>query len=447
MALTPRWTTLRTIAEQVEAYNSPHRFNTLACGRRSGKTELIGKRRLIYRALRGSRYPTPRYFVAAPTRDQAKRIYWSDLKAMIHPSWRKGDPSETELVIRLHNGAEIHVVGMDKPERVEGVGWDGCVLDEYANMKPGAWQENIRPSLSDRSGWCDFIGVPEGRNHYYELDTLAKSEMLKFGAESEWGSYHWVSALILPQKEIQAAKRHMDPLTFQQEYEASFVNFQGQCYYCYTDAHISTRIPYDPEQPLILCFDFNVSPGVAIVCQELQLPHQAPDETGTAVIGEVHIPRNSNTPAVCRKLIEDWGEHPGTVMVYGDATGGARGTAKVAGSDWDIIQDELKGVYGQRLFMRVPRGNPKERTRVNAMNTRLLDGEGNIHMMVNSFTAPNIHRDLEGVRVLEGGSGEIDKRNDPKLSHASDALGYYIAEEFPIDKGDRVSSFEMDDLF
>ena len=157
MALTPRWTTLRTIAEQVEAYNSPHRFNTLACGRRSGKTELIGKRRLIYRALRGSRYPTPRYFVAAPTRDQAKRIYWSDLKAMIHPSWRKGDPSETELVIRLHNGAEIHVVGMDKPERVEGVGWDGCVLDEYANMKPGAWQENIRPSLSDRSGWCDFI--------------------------------------------------------------------------------------------------------------------------------------------------------------------------------------------------------------------------------------------------------------------------------------------------
>jgi hypothetical protein len=43
-------------------------------------------------------------------------------------------------------------------------------------------------------------------------------------------------------------------------------------------------------------------------------------------------------------------------------------------------------------------------------------------------------RDLEGVRTLEGGSGEIDKKVDPRLTHISDALGYYVDYRFPIAK-------------
>jgi hypothetical protein len=41
-------------------------------------------------------------------------------------------------------------------------------------------------------------------------------------------------------------------------------------------------------------------------------------------------------------------------------------------------------------------------------------------------------RDFEGVRLLEGGSGEIDKKIDPKLSHISDSIGYYVSYAFPI---------------
>ena len=36
--------------------------------------------------------------------------------------------------------------------------------------------------------------------------------------------------------------------------------------------------------------------------------------------------------------------------------------------------------------------------------------------------------------MLEGGSGEIDKRRTPELTHISDAIGYYINKEFPIEK-------------
>jgi hypothetical protein len=36
-------------------------------------------------------------------------------------------------MIKLVNGAEIWVIGLDKPERIEGKPWDWGILDEYGN--------------------------------------------------------------------------------------------------------------------------------------------------------------------------------------------------------------------------------------------------------------------------------------------------------------------------
>jgi hypothetical protein len=426
--LSPRWSPLRYHPVQAAYWSSPHRFNTVPAGRRSGKTEQA-KRKLVKRALRGTAFDKPRFFAGAPTRDQAKRIFWDDLKAMVPAEFMAGRPSETELAIRLVNGSEIVVLGLDKPERVEGQPWDGGVLDEFANMRAQAWPANVRPALSDRQGWCDLIGVPEGRNHYYELDRMARAEMQAKGAESEWGAFTWVSAEILPPEEIASARRDLDELTFAQEYEASFVNFEGRAYYPFTEVTHTARLTCDPKRPIALCFDFNVDPGIAVVAQEQTLPG---GQFGTGVIGEVHIPRNSNTPAVCRKLVQDWGQHQGRVILYGDATGGARGTAKTTGSDWDIIRAELTPVFRERLVFAVPRANPAERARINAMNTRLRAGDGAIRLMVDPVRAPHVVKDLEGTRLLKGGSGEIDKKADAMLTHASDALGYMVAAEFPV---------------
>ena len=428
--LAPRWTPLRHIPIQQAAWHSPHRFNTVPAGRRSGKTEIIGKRRIVRRALRGTRFPDPRFFVGAPTRDQAKRIFWKDMKALI-PFPFVTDISETELRISLINGAEIWVVGLDKPERIEGSPWDGGVLDEFANMKPETWTEHVRPALSDRLGFCDFIGVPEGRNHYYELDRTAKAEQAEREGNSEWGSFHWISAEVLPPSEIEAARRDLDELTYQQEYEASFVNFEGRAYYPFEEKlHCAKlRDRYRERAPLIFCFDFNVDPGCAAVGQEMRLPNGS---DGTGFIGEVWIERNSNTPAVCRKLVADWGRHAGPVFVYGDATGGARGSAKIEGSDWELVRKVLRSGFGNRVNYKVRSSNPAERARINAVNTRLKAGDGTIRAMVDPKACPHIVRDLEGTRLLKGGSGEIDKKADPQLSHISDAIGYYIEREFPV---------------
>jgi len=389
----------------------------------------------------GSAFDAPRFFAAAPTREQAKRIYWNDLKRLVPAAAIRGKPSETELTIPLWHGGELFVFGMDKPERIEGAPVDGGILDEYANIKARAWGENVRPALSDRNAWCDLIGVPEGRNHYYDVYQTAVAEQMS--GSTEWAAFTWHSADILPPSEIAAARRDLDALTFSQEYEASFVNFAGRAYYGFSDANKARLVPrYDPRGPLIFCLDFNVSPGVAAVVQSLRL---APDDAPvTGVIGEVWIEDNSTTEIVCRKLATDWGTHQGRVEVYGDATGGARGTAQVSGSDWDIAKRMLRGTFGDRVSFHVKSANPKERSRVNAVNTRCCAGDGTRRLFVDPSAAPHVVKDLEGVPTVDGGSGEIDKKKHPRLTHISDALGYYVEYRFPINAGSSsVSSFAI----
>lgn len=444
--LPARWTQLRPHPVQLAYWNSPHRFNTVPAGRRSGKTERF-KRKLVCAALNATTSWAPRFFAGAPTRDQAKRIFWDDLKALVGRDMMRKAPSESDLTIYLLTGADIVVVGLDKPERIEGSPWDGGGVDEIGNAKASAWPQNIRPALADRRGWCDFIGVPEGRNHYYDMTTKARAMQSELGAASEWGSYTWPSSDILPAEEIEAMRRDLDELTFDQECNASFISFEGRAYYPFNSLIHCAPLKYDERAPLLLCFDFNVAPGVCAVVQEQALPGQFEHDaktgvpllsrplTGDGVIGEVHIPKNSSTPAICRKAIADWGKHLGQVRCYGDPTGGNKGTAKVAGSDWDLIEAELRPVFGSRLSFRV-KGHAAagiERGRINAINSRLLSVTKDIRLMVDAARAPHMVKDLEGVVLLKGGAGELDKAATPELTHLTDALGYFEEYEHPVD--------------
>ncbi|MCP4122222.1 MAG: hypothetical protein GY751_10755 [Bacteroidetes bacterium] len=387
-----------------------------------------------------SPYPDPRFFIGAPTRDQVKRIYWSDIKTLIPKAFLAKPPNESNLVVCGINGAELHLMGLDKPERIEGSPWDHACIDEIANVKPTAWPENIRPALSDRKGGCDFIGVPEGRNHYFDLYEDARLDMED--PEGEWAAFTWTASDVLPRygraEEVESAKKYLDALVYQQEYEASFVNFSGMAYYNFDEKiHVGNyRQFYNPQKPIEICFDFNVSPGIAVICQEMgadvfDIP---PGQTITACIGEVHIPRQSNTKVVCNKIIKDWRNHMGLILCYGDSTGGAKGSAKIKGSDWDIIKSTLYPEFGTQLFFNVPKANPRERQRVNAVNSRFVSYDGVVRMVLDGKYCPMLKKDFEGTRTIEGSAGEIDKKSDPMLTHMSDSVGYYIHKEYPVAK-------------
>lgn len=431
-SLTRRWTPLKPHPEQIRLWNSTARFNIVTAGRRSGKTEL-SKRKLVRRALYDLRFPRGAFFAAAPTRTQAKDIYWDDLIDLIPSKFILGSPKVSTLEIQLVNGNKIKVLGLDKPARIEGTPWNGGLLDEYGNMKDYAWTAHVRPALSDRLGWCDFIGVPEGRNHYFDL-----YDKYKDGSDPDWNTFYWKSADILPESEIIAAKRDLDEDTFKQEYEAEFVNFTGLAYYNFTDNNLGP-VDYNPDCDLIFCFDFNVSPGVAAICQEQVLPNGM---MGTAFIGEVWIPRFSNTQMVCDRLINDWCHHAGKVRIYGDATGGYGSSAQLQGNDWEIVQRTLAKEFAGRMSLHVSRSNPSERSRINAVNSRIRTMDGGIKLMVNPISCKHLTKDFRQVMLLLGGRGQIDKRTALDLTHISDAAGYYIAKEFPV-RDNRAKQTEM----
>jgi hypothetical protein len=431
--LTDRWTPLDAHVEQLRLIRSPARFRVVAAGRRSGKTER-GKRHLVRCALAGiTGVACPTLVAAAPTRDQAKRIFWADLKALSPREWVAG-VSESELTIRYKVGSQLMVVGLDRPQRIEGPALDGIVVDEIAEVKRESWEQSIRPALSTKGrppGWAWFTGRPKGRGLFYDLYSLS-------GTRAGWESFTWTSATVLDPAEIEQARADLDPLTFAQEYEAQWVSFEGLAYYPWSPKDHLRKLAVDPSKPLVIALDFNVDPGTAVVMQEQYLD----GETRTCVVGEVHIPRNSNTPAVCRKLVADYGKHPADVYLYGDPAGGARHTSQTEGTDWELARQVLAPAFGERLRWRVAKKPPYVRDRLNAVNSRLRSSSGVVRLLVDPARAPNVVKDFEGVTLLKGGSGEIDKKGSEAkgLTHLTDAIGYYISEAHSI--AARVSSFD-----
>lgn len=436
VAPTDRWYSLRFHAEQRALWASPARFRVAPCGRRSGKSELA-KRFGVRLAVAPQRFGDARYLFCGPTYQQSKRVFWTDLKKLI-PTWallgqdRRKAISEGELTICLMNGAIIQVTGLDAPQRAEGVAVDFAAVDEAADVREEAWIEHIRPGLSERGGQAWLIGTPEGRNWFWRLAQRAQEE---HAAHPELWSHHtWPSGDILDPAEIEIARAELDARTFSQEYGASFLDVTGRVYYGFNrDVHAVEHLPYDPKSPLMIAFDFNVSPGVAVVCQERLYkgtnPRVPRNVLVAVVVDEVWIERDSNTPRVCAEIVRRYREHQAHVEIHADATGGARGTSQVDGSDLDLIRKHLEPVFGERLEWCVPRANPSVRARINAVNSRLESADGNVHLLVDP-TCRHLVEDLEGVTWSD--TGDLDKKTSPMLTHITDALGYLIHEKWPL---------------
>ncbi len=426
--------------EQSRFFHSKARFKMAACGRRSGKTE-IAKRMGIEFACNPDNVDLPyelNVIFAAPTRDQAKRNFWVDLKRMVHPSFKSGRAKESELEIRLHTNAVIRVVGMDVPERVEGAPIDWIDLDEAANMKPEVWENHVRPGLDTlgRPGKAVLTSTPDLVAPWFE-EMYEEAKGLP-----DWDTFWWPSADILPPEVIEAARKALDPRTFAQEYEGSFITAGGRVYYQYDKGTNTGVFEWQPSQPEIgICFDFNVDPYCVTLVQEQFYiydgsahpnPRVDPDGPVTIALDEITL-RNANTVHMAEEIVTRWGHilRQSDVKLYGDATGGNRGTAKIHGSDWELLDKHLS-THCRTMTKCVPRANPAERTRVNAFNSRLAAADQTVRFLADHRKCPTLMKDLRGVTVKEGTAGQIDKDIDKKLTHSSDGVGYYLVYRYPM---------------
>ena len=252
-----RWHDLRGHLQQWTLWHNKVRFVAVPAGRRSGKTELA-KRRLVLCLFMPKPWPDPRYFYAGPTYRQAKRVAWDDLIALTPSEWIERI-RQTDLCIRTVWGSELWVLGLDQPARIEGVGWDGGVLDESCDLRQGVFGRSIRPALSDRGGWLWQIGVPKragpGAAEYREFCWRCAR-----GEYPDGANFAWPSRDILPAAEIEHARETLDPRDFREQYEACWETAGGQIFHGFSREYNVRPCPYERNLPLVVGSDFNVDP-------------------------------------------------------------------------------------------------------------------------------------------------------------------------------------------
>lgn len=196
-----------------------HRFAVLVAHRRMGKT-VLAVNQLIKRSITDGK-KRGFYAYVAPFRTQAEQIAWGYLR-----HFTENIPfvkyHEQKLQLTMPNGAVIRIFGADNPDALRGLYFDGCILDEVAQMKPEVWGEIIRPALADRKGWAVFIGTPKGINLFSQTyDTALR-------LESE-GNPDWCAMLYdinktkaLDDAEVESLRAEMSESEFRQEFLCDF---------------------------------------------------------------------------------------------------------------------------------------------------------------------------------------------------------------------------------
>ena len=398
-------------ADLMAAVGRGIRFPVVPAGRRSGKTRLAK----LFIARNAMRTPGL-YFAAAPTREQAKKIWWQDLKDLTLSCTHRRRPNESDLIIYLPGGSELHVIGLDRPERIEGVPWLGGVVDEIADCKATAVPEHIMPALNtvdprrpDYRAWCWFIGVPDGLNHYHDMVLSAKTH-------PDYAVFTWPSSDILPPDMIASARASMSPRQFRQEYEATFEGASGRIYEDYSDAN-HTAETIQPHERLLWAHDFNFTPMSSAIVVKRGSQYFALDE----IVLESATARQS-----ALEFVERYRDHANkSVIIYGDPAGKA-GEKHGHRSDYSDIEDVLRRA-GWQAQRNVASAAPPIRDRQNALRAMVMTADGNRSIFVNPITAKWCNMALLTTQVLPGSSYQEDQRN--KYQHISTALGYLAHRE------------------
>ena len=381
--------------------NSKARFRVLITGRRFGKTYLA-----INEIAKYSSQPNKKVWYVAPTYRQAKAICWNILKEkMIKHRWVK-TINHSDLSITLRNNSQITLRSSDNESALRGVGLDKLIIDEFSDVNKTAWYEVLRPTLSDTNGHALFCGSPRGFGNWsYELFKMGETN-------NEWESFKYTTleGQQVSEQEIEQAKQDLDLRTFQQEYEATFVNYSGMIYYNFSREKNIVEKYKDNSLFLHIGLDFNVDPMCAVVT--------VIDRNIVTVIDEIQI-YSSNTNEMCEEIKNRY-KHK-NIIVYPDPSARQRKTSAGGTTDLAILKN-----FG--FDVRCKNTAPLVRDRINAVNSKLKNVAGKSSLFVLN-TCKNVIKSIER-QIYKEGTHIPDK--DSGYDHMNDALGYLIEYNYPI---------------
>ena len=336
----------------------------------------------------------------------------------------------------LEPDATILLRSLDNPERLRAMnlGWFG--IDELTYCKEDAWlrlEGRIRhPQARYRRGFA--VWTPKGKDWVWR----------RFISARKIEHYEAVEAKPFENQAVLSAapdyytnlKHSYDEKFYRQEVLGEYLDlYSGTVYHAFSSDNVR-ECTFNPSLPLIVSMDFNVNPMSGVILQVEELLGYAT----VRVLREIVLP-DSHVEPWCKRLIDTvqpWARsfsrnrQPLEISFYGDANGGARSPSSSGNTPWDVVESFMQQEPEYHAHMMYKKQNPDVLDRINVMNGMLCKADGPTRRLFIDPSCTELITDLEEVKWKVDAHGvtlpDIDNRN-PKRTHVSDALGYYVETE------------------
>jgi len=346
---------------------------------------------------------------------------------------------KTDNAIILFGDTKILFRSMDNPEHLRGPNLTAAWIDEggqvttrnafdviYGRVRESNDDATIDKDKSEMMIW--ITTTPKGLNWLYDVcvEEQEKNKVQLYSASTK-------ENITLNDDYYDRCLTIYDKKMAEQELEGRFLNvFTGMMYPEFTrKRHVITKknmpVDYDPNRPLHLTCDFNVSP----MCWDVIINHKGTDY----IIDEIHMD-STRTQHTIDEFVERYHKQKATIYVYGDAAHGKSRKTSASRTDFQIIMDALKkgknarGKSFPEVLLRVGRTNPLVIDRVGAVNARLRNAKGATNLFFLQGKCKYSIMDMEKCGFIPG--TRTPDESDKTIGHHSAAIGYYVNWHYPI---------------
>lgn len=227
----------------INAVNNPkYRFVCAALARRLGKTYIAN---IIAQLV--SLVPGCNVLIISPNYNLSSISFELQRKFIKHFDLEVERDNLKDKVIELANGSTIRMGSLSTVDSTVGRSYNIILFDEAALGADGeaAFNVQLRPTLDRPGSKAIFISTPRGRANWF-----SKFFERGFSADyPEWCSIaaDWTENPRMSAADVAEAKRTMSKAEFEQEYCASFTQFEGQIY-SFKDEDIIDYEPGDGDE-------------------------------------------------------------------------------------------------------------------------------------------------------------------------------------------------------
>lgn len=384
-----------------------------------------------------------------PTYTMIERIMWPTLFNEILD--RRGIPYEfnkTAKILKFPWGSEFWFNTAENPRRIVGLEVASAYGDEVGLMPKLAWSNICSRVRAPRANLHQAFATFTPENPGWTHDNWGRRELYDEPLPEGYAIYQGATAdnWKLPDNYEGSLLDEWDEDDAQARVYGKFASTKkGRVYYTFDiKQNVKSEAKYDPALPLGFSFDFNQSPGMHVEVVQVRR-----DKNKLYVVDEVYS-RNLTLEAACKKiLIKYASRQQSPITVYGDANGRHLASRK---SYYTIIRDIFKnGMEGQAGFRRgeislairvkVPSKNPPLPDSIASTRAALCSAQQVRRLIINP-ACKRLINDFYNVKTSASAAEEMGRgfrgnpddifKGDASLTHASDAIRYWIWQVSPI---------------